>query len=75
MPFSETDSRVNCGISINDLPAGICSTGDSFETNRRSADYDVIDMEAYALAFVAMKEQIPFLWPEVYFGWCPWRGR
>ena len=60
-PFAEMDAVINYGISIEGLPGGICGTGDSFETDHRCADYDVIDMEAYALAYVAMREQIPFL--------------
>lgn len=60
-PFSEMDPLLNYGIQLDGIPGGICGTGDSFETDHRSSDYDVIDMEAYALAFVAMKEQVPFL--------------
>ena len=60
-PFSEVDPMINYGIHLEGMPDGICGTGDSFETDHRSTDYDVIDMEAYALAFVAMKEQVPFL--------------
>ena len=60
-PFSEADPMINYGIHLEGMPDGICGTGDSFETDHRSTDYDVIDMEAYALAFVAMKEQVPFL--------------
>ena len=60
-PFAELDPVISYGIKIDGLPGGICGTGDSFETDHRSTDYDVIDMEAYALAYVAMREQIPFL--------------
>ena len=52
---------LNNGIKIAGLPEGICGTGDSFETAHFSSDYNVVDMEAYSFAFVAMKEQIPFL--------------
>jgi len=61
IPFSDIPPVLNYGIKVNGLPEGICGTGDSFETNHVSSDYNVIDMEAYAIAFVAMKEQIPFL--------------
>jgi adenosylhomocysteine nucleosidase len=60
-PFSGIDAILHYGIKIKGLPEGICGTGDSFEMNHFVPDYNVIDMEAYALAFIAMKEQIPFL--------------
>jgi adenosylhomocysteine nucleosidase len=60
-PFSDIPPVLNCCIKIKGLQEGICGTGDSFETNHFSSDYNVIDMEAYALAFIAMKEGIPFL--------------
>lgn len=41
---------------------GICGTGDSFETNITGEEpYDVVDMEAYALAKIAKMENIPFI--------------
>ena len=61
IPFSDVPPVLRYGIKIKELPEGICGTGDSFETNHFSSDYNVIDMEAYSFAFVAMKEQIPFL--------------
>jgi adenosylhomocysteine nucleosidase len=60
-PFSGIDPVLNYGIRIKGLPEGICGTGDSFEMNHFVADYNVIDMEAYPLALIAMKEQVPFL--------------
>jgi adenosylhomocysteine nucleosidase len=60
-PFSGIDPVLKYGIKIDGLPEGICGTGDSFETNHFSTDYNVIDMEAYSFAYVAMKEGIPFL--------------
>jgi adenosylhomocysteine nucleosidase len=61
IPFSDIPPVLNYGIKIKELPEGICGSGDSFETNHSSPDYNVVDMEAYSFAFVAMKEQIPFL--------------
>jgi len=61
IPFSNIPAVLSYGIKINGIAEGICGTGDSFETNHFSSDYNVIDMEAYSFAFVAMKEQIPFL--------------
>ncbi len=60
-PFSGIDPVLNYGIKIRGLEEGICGTGDSFEMNHFCADYNVIDMEAYSLALIARKEQIPFL--------------
>ena len=61
IPFSDIPAVLSYGIKISGIAEGICGTGDSFETNHFSSDYNVIDMEAYSFAFVAMKEQIPFL--------------
>jgi len=60
-PLSNIPPVLNYGIKIKGLPEGICGTGDFFETNHFASDYNVIDMEAYSFAFIAMKEQIPFL--------------
>lgn len=60
-PFSGMDPVLPYGIKLEGLPEGTCGTGDSFEMNHLSADYDVVDMEAYSFAYVAMKEGIPFL--------------
>ena len=61
IPFSEMGPVLNYGITLEGLPQGICGTGDNFETNHLLPDYNVIDMEAYSFAYVAMKENIPFL--------------
>lgn len=60
-PFSGMEPVLEYGISIEGLPPGICGTGDNFEMNHLSTDYTVVDMEAYSFAYVAQKEQIPFL--------------
>jgi adenosylhomocysteine nucleosidase len=49
------------GLKKHDLPEGICGSGDSFEMNHSEKDYNIVDMEAYPLALIAMKEKIPFL--------------
>jgi adenosylhomocysteine nucleosidase len=61
IPFSDIPPVLNYGIKIKGLPEAICGTGDNFETAHFSSDYNVVDMEGYSFAFVAMKEQIPFL--------------
>ena len=60
-PLSNIEPVLNYGITIDGLPRGICGTGDNFEVNHSNTDYNIIDMEAYPLALIAMKEQIPFL--------------
>lgn len=61
IPFSDIPALLNYGIKIKGLPEGICGTGDNFETAHFTPDYNVVDMEAYSFAFVAMREKIPFL--------------
>jgi adenosylhomocysteine nucleosidase len=46
---------------MDGLKVGICGTGDSFEMGHSETIYNVVDMEAYSLALIAMKENIPFL--------------
>ncbi len=60
-PFSGVPSILQYGLPMENLPAGICGTGDNFEMRHNETKYDVVDMEAYALATIAMKEKIPFL--------------
>lgn len=60
-PLSGIAPVLEYGLQINGLPQGICGTGDSFEMNHDVADYTVVDMEAYPLALIAQKENIPFL--------------
>jgi len=40
---------------------GVCSTGDTFVTELSSFGADMVDMEAYAQAFVCRELKIPFL--------------
>ncbi|WP_211327048.1 5'-methylthioadenosine/S-adenosylhomocysteine nucleosidase family protein [Chitinophaga flava] len=60
-PFSGHEPVLNYGLQLHGFQEGICGTGDNFETGHITSDYNVIDMEAYSLALVAMKENIPFL--------------
>lgn len=60
-PFSDTGPVLSYGLALEGLAGGTCGSGDTFETMHACADYDVIDMEAYALAFVARRQEIPFL--------------
>lgn len=60
-PFSGVSSLLQYGLKIENLPQGICGTGDNFEMSHKETKYNVVDMEAYALATIAMKENIPFV--------------
>ncbi|WP_312076791.1 nucleosidase [Chryseobacterium sp.] len=60
-PLSNIPVVLENGLEIENLPVGICGTGDSFETNHINTEYNVIDMEAYALALIAWQENIPFV--------------
>ncbi|MDW8850769.1 nucleosidase [Flavobacterium sp. MMLR14_040] len=60
-PLSNLPAILEYGLEMDNLQIGICGTGDSFEMGHATKIYDVVDMEAYALAMIAMKENIPFL--------------
>jgi len=60
-PLSGIPPVLEYGLLKEGLPQGICGTGDSFEMNHAEADYNIVDMEAYPLALIAMKKNIPFL--------------
>ncbi len=60
-PLSGIPPVLEYGLIKEDLPQGICGTGDSFEMNHAETDYNIVDMEAYPLALIAMKKNIPFL--------------
>jgi len=56
-PFSTMKPVLEYGIKLQGLPEGICGTGDNFETNHFTTDYNVIDMEAYALLLLRRKKR------------------
>lgn len=60
-PLSGLPTILEYGLKMESLHTSICGTGDSFEMNHSASIYEVVDMEAYALALIAMKENIPFL--------------
>lgn len=60
-PLSGIPIVLDNGIAMNNLKIGICGSGDSFETNHINTEYNVIDMEAYPLALISGRENIPFL--------------
>lgn len=62
-PFSSHPTLLSNGIKLENMPHAICGTGDNFETSHHqdTPPYDVVDMEAYALAHICEEENIPFL--------------
>ncbi len=60
-PLSGIPPVLEYGLKHDGLPEGICGSGDSFEMNHSETVYNIVDMEAYPLALIAMKEKIPFL--------------
>ncbi|MBD3582879.1 5'-methylthioadenosine/S-adenosylhomocysteine nucleosidase family protein [Flavobacterium selenitireducens] len=60
-PFSGDEPILEYGFSAPELQQGICGTGDFFEMSHVNTEYNVIDMEAFPLALIAKKSDIPFL--------------
>lgn len=60
-PFVNRPVMLEYGQVISHYPQAVCGTGDNFETAHTGELYDVVDMEAYALAHVCEQENIPFL--------------
>ena len=61
-PHDELPAIIEHKKIIDDLPYGICGTGDNFATEESPLkDVDVYDMEAYALAKVCLLENIDFI--------------
>lgn len=60
-PFEGIPMVLDNGLKLDHLPEGISGTGDSFEMEHANPEYNVIEMEAYALAKVAYLEDIPFV--------------
>ena len=48
-------------VSSSFFSSELNGTGDNFDVTEASGAFDVVDMEAYALALICQREQIPFL--------------
>jgi adenosylhomocysteine nucleosidase len=59
-PFEEVPRELEFPELFPDLPHGVCGSGDRFESAAHAPDFDVVDMEAYALAKVCHFEGAPF---------------
>lgn len=60
-PFSPDPVVINHGVHAKGFPEGLCGSGDNFDASAGSDDFDVVDMEAYALALICQRENIPFM--------------
>lgn len=59
-PFDPTPAELVLDVLLPELPAALCSSGDSFVTRDAPLAGEVVEMEAFALARVCMAEQVPF---------------
>ncbi len=60
-PFSKDPVVLEYGLAVPDIIQGTCGTGDNFDASPVASQFDVVDMEAYALALICQREKIPFL--------------
>lgn len=57
-PFDPIPEAIELIPFFKDLPRGICSTGDNFETGTPKLYSDLVDMEGYAIAKVCRKKGV-----------------
>jgi len=60
-PFEALPRVLEFEPLFTQLPVGLCASGDSFETQAHADEFEVVDMEAYALAKVCALEGLPFV--------------
>lgn len=60
-PFENDPFTLSFEPFFNELPHGICGSGDRFVQTPPQAQCDVVDMEAYALAKVCAREGVHFV--------------
>lgn len=60
-PFSSDPAIIEYGQKLSGMVQGVCGTGDNFDASDAANDFDVVDMEAFALALICKREKIPFL--------------
>jgi len=59
-PFDDVPAQLEVDAMFDALPKASCGSGDSFVTGAAAREYDVLDMEAYALAKVCRLEGCAF---------------
>ena len=61
-PFEEDESAIlNYGKRLPHLKEGICGSGDNFDISGSDELYDLVDMEAFAMAKICKAENIEFI--------------
>jgi adenosylhomocysteine nucleosidase len=59
-PYEDVPAVLKFATPFTRLPSATCGTGDSFEIGKRVLNFDVVDMEAFALAKVCHVEGTRF---------------
>lgn len=59
-PFEDDPHMLAFEQHFPHLPHGVCASGDSFLQGPSPIPSDIIDMEAYALAKICLRESVPF---------------
>ncbi len=59
-PNEDSSPVFSAGLRCEPYPQGVCGSGDSFSTDGKMHGWNVVDMEAYALAKVCTGQNIPF---------------
>jgi adenosylhomocysteine nucleosidase len=59
-PFEDSPRELLFDPVFSSLPEAVCATADRFETLEHASEFEVVDMEAYALAKVCRLESTPF---------------
>ena len=59
-PHEDSSPVFSAGLRCDAYPQGVCGSGDSFATDGKMHGWNVVDMEAYALAKVCVGQGVPF---------------
>jgi len=59
-PNEDSSPVFSAGLRCEPYPQGVCGSGDSFATDGTMRGWNVVDMEAYALAKVCVGQDVPF---------------
>ncbi|HAX91390.1 MAG TPA: nucleosidase [Rhodospirillaceae bacterium] len=59
-PYEDVAPVLSAGLRCESYPQGVCGSGDNFATDGTMRGWNVVDMEAYALAKVCVGQNVPF---------------
>lgn len=59
-PNEDPSPVFSAGLRCEPYPQGVCGSGDSFSTDGKMHGWNVVDMEAYAIAKVCTGQSVPF---------------